>query len=189
MNSPLAVLFNMVVNFASLLFFLRFMVQWADFEKHNPFAKTIYRLSAVVDIFTRIFPDLAKGRISLASLILLILLSLSAFAMNMAIVGKSLSVAQFIFIGLMSVILKGLTAMRWLIIISAVMSIIAMLSGRLHPMAEAIMRLDDPIVAPFRKIMPSGGMFDFAPMIAIFALILLSEVLMVFTEYLWGIIG
>ena len=38
------------------------------------------------------------------------------------------------------------------------------------PLSGILMRITEPILAPIRKVMPSTGMFDFAPMIALFIL-------------------
>ena len=38
------------------------------------------------------------------------------------------------------------------------------------PLSGILMRITEPILAPIRKVMPSTGMFDFAPMVALFIL-------------------
>ena len=38
------------------------------------------------------------------------------------------------------------------------------------PLSRILMRITEPILAPIRKVMPSTGMFDFAPMVALFIL-------------------
>ena len=61
MNSVPFVLTNMVINFALMLLFVRFMIQLADVDSSSPFARATYRLTGVVDVFARIFPTVAKG--------------------------------------------------------------------------------------------------------------------------------
>ncbi len=43
-----------------------------------------------------------------------------------------------------------------------------------HPLVAIIYQITEPILGPLRRIVPRLGMFDIAPMIAIFLLILLS---------------
>ena len=38
------------------------------------------------------------------------------------------------------------------------------------PLSAALYQITEPILAPIRKIMPSTGMFDLSPMIAVFML-------------------
>ena len=74
-NSPLTVVFMMVVNLAMLIIFIRFMFQFAQIDPKHPYSKATYGISAVVTVFQRIFPDLAGGRISLSAIVLLLLLT------------------------------------------------------------------------------------------------------------------
>ena len=42
------------------------------------------------------------------------------------------------------------------------------------PLYQMLFRVTEPIIEPIRRYMPSNGMFDLSPMMAIFALILLQ---------------
>ncbi len=46
-----------------------------------------------------------------------------------------------------------------------------------HPVREAIDRLIDPLLAPIRSMLPSGGMFDFSPMVLMFLIQIFSWIL------------
>jgi YggT family protein len=45
-----------------------------------------------------------------------------------------------------------------------------------HPVAEWIYRLTEPVLAPIRNMMPQTGMVDWSPMIAMFALMILRQI-------------
>ncbi len=47
-----------------------------------------------------------------------------------------------------------------------------------HPVAQVIYRLTEPILAPIRNLMPQTGMMDWSPMIAMFVLIILRQVVL-----------
>ena len=49
-----------------------------------------------------------------------------------------------------------------------------------HPVAEWIHRLTEPLLGPIRNLMPPTGMYDFSPMIALFALMILQRVVVIF---------
>ena len=49
-----------------------------------------------------------------------------------------------------------------------------------HPVAELVVRLTEPVLAPIRNMMPQSGMFDFSPMIAIILLTVLQQIVRMF---------
>lgn len=46
-----------------------------------------------------------------------------------------------------------------------------------NPVSQVLIQLTDPIIAPIRQIMPRTGMIDLSPMITIFAIIILRQIL------------
>ena len=59
--------------------------------------------------------------------------------------------------------------------------ILPMVGARPHPLVAGIARLvyqiTEPILAPIRRILPTFGMFDFSPMVAIIVLQVLKWVI------------
>jgi YggT family protein len=51
-----------------------------------------------------------------------------------------------------------------------------------HPVAQWIYRLTEPVLGPIRNIMPQTGMVDWSPMIAMFVLIILRQIVLVFLQ-------
>jgi YggT family protein len=45
-----------------------------------------------------------------------------------------------------------------------------------HPVAQWIYRLTEPVLGPIRIMMPQTGMVDWSPMIAVFGLIILRQI-------------
>lgn len=176
MNSPLFVVFGIVVNFATWLIFLRFIFQLAGIEKKQSYGVPIYRLSAVVDVFARIFPDVGKGRVSLSALVLLWLLELIGIAGKASLLQESLTALALFFGGTMFAIVAFLSALKWTILASVIASFSILFSQKVHPIVEIVMQLSEPLIAPFRKITPNFGMLDFAPLFAMLGYGLLSTV-------------
>lgn len=175
MNSPLYVVFNMVVNFAILLIFIRFLLQFAEVDKKHPHAAPAYVMTAVVDIFDRIFPPAGKGRVSTAALVLLLLLMFGKIAGQAVILKEAITPFELFFVGSITAILQFLDALRWVIMISIFSSFVVMLSNSIHPIFEIVMRLADPLIEPFRRFSPNLGMIDLTPLIAMLAITLLSK--------------
>jgi len=68
------------------------------------------------------------------------------------------------------------------IIVRIILSfIIPMTRGRTHPIldgiATVVFQITEPILAPIRRILPTFGMFDFSPMVAIILLEIIHRVL------------
>ena len=78
------------------------------------------------------------------------------------------------FQGTLSLILDFLRLSRYLIIGSMVVSWIVVFTQSSHPIIGIIMRLAEPILAPFRRITPNLGMLDLSPIIAFFAIYLME---------------
>jgi YggT family protein len=62
----------------------------------------------------------------------------------------------------------------WVVIISALLSFFL---PPYHPVREALGRIVNPFLEPIRNLMPGTGMIDFSPLILIFAVELVSRLL------------
>ena len=66
-----------------------------------------------------------------------------------------------------------LEALKWLIIIRAVMSWFVNPFSR-NPIVEAVRRITDPILRPFSQMVPIVGGLDLSPLLAFFAITLIQ---------------
>lgn len=177
---------HIVVNFALMVLFLRFMVQWAGLKRNNPFVAPIYRIGAVVDVFSRIFPVVGKkgvnGSFATAALVIMLLVRALWLALKTQDTGDALSLSMLFFATTLGGVVDFLGALRWVMLASVVASLYMVLSERAHPVAEIAMRMAEPIVAPFRRIVPNMGMFDLGFLVAIFALGILREMIMIIAQ-------
>lgn len=179
MNEPITIVFMIVIKFALIICFLRFMFQFAEIDPKHPYAKVTYNLSAVVSVFRRIFPDLDKGRLSLSAVVLMLLLTYIQIAGLAAILGESLTVLTLFFAGTISAIVAFLNALQYIVIGSVICSWIIMLANKMHPVMDMLMQMAEPIISPFRRFAPNLGMIDLSTLIAILALALLEKAVVV----------
>ncbi|OOR82884.1 YggT family protein [Moraxella canis] len=186
MNSLSFVLTNMLINFALMLLFVRFMIQLAQIDGSEPLARATYRLTGVVDIFTRIFPNMGDGRISLAAVVLMLLLYLINIAANNAILGVSMTGIELFFVGSLSAIMKFLQLVRYTMIASAVCSLLVVFLNINNSIMFVLMQLSEPIVAPFRRFVPNLGMIDLSFLAALFSLLLLENFIGIIGRHIWG---
>ena len=68
-----------------------------------------------------------------------------------------------------------LVVLRWSIIIIAIFSFIA--PGNPHPALRLLEQLVEPVLAPFRRILPPMGGLDLSPLIAIVVLAMLEMII------------
>lgn len=207
MTHLLAGIFDMVVSLAMLLFFLRFMFQFAGIDDKDPFGKPIYRLTRIVDIFERIFPTIGQDKISVAAMMLALLIRLvfmwgvfSLMKENAGNIGlfsltefnydviehlfRHYQPAMMFFAAAMTLILDFLRLAQYVIIGSFIGSWVLMFTHKMPPIFGLLTQLSEPLIEPFRKFIPPMGMFDLAPMVGFFAIILLELIVQTMTVYL-----
>lgn len=170
MNEPLTIIFNIVTTFALLVVFLRFMFQFAQIDPKHPYSKAVSNMSAVVTVFRRIFPDLNKGQISTSAIVLMLLLTYIEIAGMASILGRELTALMLFVGGTLKAILSFITALKYIVFASVILSWVIMFSNKMHPVMELIMQMAEPIVAPFRRITPNLGMLDLSVLVALLTL-------------------
>ena len=74
MGANSALIFGIIINVAILLVFFRFLMQLAAVSPYNPVVLSTVKATKIVDVFSRIFPTVANGRVNLAALALVLAL-------------------------------------------------------------------------------------------------------------------
>ena len=174
MNDILFQVFDLVTTFAMLLVFIRFMLQFAGMDASEPMISPAYKATHIVDVFGRIFPTVGNGRISIAAIVLMFLIRLIDISGKAALAHKGIAPIPLFFQGSLSLILDFLRMCRYLVIGSIIVSWIVVFTQSAHPIIGIIIRLAEPILAPFRRIMPNLGMLDLSPIAAFFAFYLIE---------------
>ena len=153
-----------------LIVLLRFILQLVRADFYNPLSQFI--LKATQPLLTplrRVIPGL--GGLDLASLVLAILVQLLLMLVVILIAGANplsvgLQLLVWTIIALTSLCLK---IFFFAMIISVILSWVA--PGSYNPGAQLVNQICEPLLAPFRKLIPNLGGLDISP---IFAFILLN---------------
>lgn len=79
--------------------------------------------------------------------------------------------------GLITVLFMILNIIKWLVIIAAVISWVS--PDPRNPIVQFLYRTTEPLLRPFRKILPPGrtGGIDFSPILVILAIVFIEAVL------------
>jgi YggT family protein len=175
LTNPLIFLVEVIFQIYILAVLLRFLLQWARADFNNSISQLIVRVTSPVLIpMRRVIPPV-KGTdtaslvlawlLKALELLLVILLGKDSFMPVLALLGAIPALIEFI----INIILA-------VIILQAIMSWVAF--DTYHPVVDILQSLSNPVLAPFRKLLPSASGFDFSPMVAVLALIMLKMLLL-----------
>lgn len=154
---------------------LRFLLQIARADFYNPFTQAIVK---VTDPAVRVFRRLVPGYrgVDFASLVLAFLLQCIFTALLITMSGFAIPGVGLIItwsaLGLLSFVLN---IYFWGMIISIISSFIAPFSA--HPALVLIRQLTEPLMAPFRRLLPSMGGLDLSPIFVFLALQIIRTVI------------
>lgn len=150
---------------------LRVWMQWVRADFYNPFAQFVVKATQpVVRPLRRILPSV--GPIDTASVVVAYLAVLLKTLFPWLLMGMQGQLGALMLLqALFNLIyLAGMTVF-WVILGRALLSWFS--QGR-NPVDYVLMQLTEPLMAPFRRIIPPMGGIDFSAMIVIFILYALN---------------
>ncbi|MBB2493940.1 YggT family protein [Aquipseudomonas ullengensis] len=157
-----------------LIVLLRFILQLVRADFYNPLSQfTVKATQPLLKPLRRIIPGF--GGLDLASLALAILVQLLLMVIIVALAGANpaavgLQLLVWTMIAVTSLFLK---IFFFAMIISVILSWVA--PGSYNPGAQLVNQICEPLLAPFRKLIPSLGGLDISPIFAFIALNLLDR--------------
>ena len=164
-GSALAQIFNTIAGLYLLFVVARFLLQLAKADFYNPISQAVFRATdPVVRVFRSFIPGY-RG-IDFSSLILAFIVQFIAISVTILLYGGAIPSVGFIitwsFIGVLNFIILFY---YYALIASIVMSFVMMFSGNMnpHPILLLVWQITEPIMAPFRRVIPPMGGLDFSP--------------------------
>ena len=164
-GSALAQIFNTIAGLYLLFVVARFLLQLAKADFYNPISQAVFRATDPVVRVLRSFIPGYKG-VDFSSLILAFIVQFIAISVTILLYGGAIPSVGFIitwsFIGVLNFIILFY---YYALIASIVMSFVMMFSGNMnpHPILLLVWQITEPIMAPFRKVIPPMGGLDFSP--------------------------
>lgn len=153
---------------------MRFILQLSRADFYNPISQFIVKATNPLLIpLRRIVPSI--GGIDTSSIVLAILFQALVISIKMLVVGGGLENPVFI-LALSAVIMLDvlLKIYFWSLIVMIVSSWVAPGSG--HPALVLVNQIVEPIMKPFRKLLPSMGGLDLSPILAFLTIQVLEVV-------------
>ncbi len=156
-----------------LIVLLRFILQLVRADFYNPLSQFIVRATKpLLNPLRRIIPGF--GGIDLASLVLAILIQPVLMILILMLMGYGVGgfIMQLLIWSIIAVTSLFLKVFFFALIISVILSWVA--PGSYNPGAQLVNQICEPLLMPFRKLLPNLGGLDLSPIFAFLALKLID---------------
>ena len=168
LSDILAYLLQTVLNLALLAMLLRFLLQLVRADYYNPVSQFLAKVTnPLVLPLRRLIPSV-RG-LDLSTLLLALLLQMAAIVALLALNGFGppgvLTLLVWSVLGLV-----GLLVNVYFFALLAMIILSWVAPGSRHPALLLLFQLTEPVMAPFRRMLPDMGGIDFSP-ILVFILI------------------
>ncbi|BBP80760.1 MULTISPECIES: YggT family protein [Pseudomonas] len=156
-----------------LIVLLRFILQLVRADFYNPLSQFIVRATKpLLNPLRKVIPGF--GGLDLASLVLAILIQLLLMIVTLVLMGYGVAgyVLQLLVWSLIAVTSLFIKVFFFAMIISVILSWVA--PNSYNPGAQLVNQICEPLLAPFRKLLPNLGGLDISPIFAFIALRLID---------------
>lgn len=176
MKSALIFIINTLAQLYLLVVLLRFWLPWLGADFRNPVAQAILRLtSPLVNPVRRFIPPI--GRVDTATVIIAFGIQYLTILVILAISGVAAGIGA---ISLTTVVDLAFLSVRLFVFAIFIRIILSWFAPHtVNPATAILATITEPVLRPFRRLVPALGGLDISP---IFAIILLMALSIVLTE-------
>jgi YggT family protein len=150
-----------------LLLLLRFWLPWLRADFRNPIAQGILRFTSPLVVPLRRFLP-AIGRVDTATILVAFIIQFVVVLVLLAIVRRSVPTPIVAVVSLIELAILSLNLFFFATLIRIILSWVA--PGNYNPITALLTTLSEPVLRPFRRIIPSVGGLDISPIFAILLL-------------------
>lgn len=178
-TSAIVFIVNTLAQLYLLVLLLRLLLPWLGADFRNPIAQAILKLtSPVVVPLRRIIPPV--GRLDTATVLVAIIVQYVTIVVLLMITG-SFGMAGFMPIAVTTIVNLVILVLNLFVFAILIRVILSWVSpGGYNPAVAIIHTLTDPVLRPFRRIIPPLGGLDLSPL---FAMILLTALRIIITGF------
>jgi YggT family protein len=172
-NEILVYLVQTLLSLYLVTMLLRFLLQLVRADFYNPISQFIVKVTNPLVIpLRRVIPGL--GGIDVSSLLLALLLQLAAIVALLLINGLS-PPGVFLLLAWSVLGVVGLLVNIYFFALLAMIILSWVAAGSRHPAIYLLYQITEPVMAPFRKVLPPMGGLDLSP-ILVFVLINIIQI-------------
>ncbi|NCF50203.1 YggT family protein [Gammaproteobacteria bacterium] len=158
---------NAIANLYLLVLLLRFWLPWLRADFRNPLAQAILKLTSPLVIpMRRITPSF--GKLDTATVVVAFVVQYLTILLILLLYRQSAGFAPIAITALVNLVFLSLRLFAFAIVIRVILSWLS--PGGYNPATAIIATLTEPVLRPFRRLIPPIGGLDISP---IFAMIML----------------
>jgi len=170
-SNPLIQIADLLINTAFSIYILavmlRFILQWARADFHNPLSQLLVKVTnPPLKPLRRIIPGW-RG-IDFASITLMIILKVIAIALLGLLKGANILTPVVLLLAISELITLAVYLFIGMIFITIILSWLG--QSNQNPMVSLLHQVTEPVLRPFRRVIPPLGGLDLSPIAAIVTL-------------------
>lgn len=177
MTQALYFIFKTLTQLYLLLFILRFWLPLFRADFHNPIAQGVLRLTSPLVIPLRRFvPPI--GRLDTATVLVALVIECALIFILLAIRGATAGLLPVLVTAVFELAILSLNMFFFVVLIRIILSWVA--PHNHNPVTALLATIAEPLLRPFRRIVPPLGGLDISP---IFTIVLLQATVIVLQSY------
>ena len=155
-----------------LIVLMRFILQLVRANFYNPLCQFIVKATQpLLKPLRRVIPSMFG--LDMSSLVLALIVQMVLIAVILLLKGFEVDLLLLVPWALIAIFSLFLSVLFYAMIISVILSWVA--PGSHNPGAELVQQITEPVLAPFRRIIPNLGGLDISPIFAFIAIQLLQS--------------
>ena len=155
-----------------LIVLMRFILQLVRANFYNPLCQFIVKATQpLLKPLRRVIPSMFG--LDMSSLVLALIVQMVLIAVILLLKGFEVDLLLLVPWALIAIFSLFLSVLFYAMIISVILSWVA--PGSHNPGAELVAQITEPVLAPFRRIIPNLGGLDISPIFAFIAIQLLQS--------------
>jgi YggT family protein len=166
-GSALSYLVGTLIDLYVAAVLLRLLLQWVRADFYNPLCQFLVKVTNPVLVpLRRVIPSV--GRLDTASVVLMLVLEIISVWLIALIGSNPMAFMQIAAFSAIKLVMTLLMTYFFLIIVAVILS---WLGQRLqHPAIPLVYQLTEPVLRPFRKVIPPIAGIDLSPLFALIAI-------------------
>jgi YggT family protein len=163
-TNALTYLVGTIIDLYIAAILIRLLLQWVRADFYNPVCQFLVKVTDPVIVpLRRVIPSIR--RLDTASVLLIVALEIFSVWIASRISSQPLNFEQIVLFSLMKLAATLLMTYFFLIIASVILSWVG--ARMRHPVVPLVYQLTEPLLRPFRKIIPSIAGIDLSPLFAL----------------------
>lgn len=175
LTNPVEFLINTLFGLYILAVMLRFLLALVRADFYNPVSQFLVKATNPVLVpLRRIIPS--AGKVDTSAIVLIVALQVAALGLIALLRDSQISIAALLTLSLAELLGLLLNVFLFAILIQVIMSWIN--PGAYNPAVSLIYSLTEPVLRPFRQLIPPFSGLDLSPLVALIAIQLTKMLLL-----------